>query len=151
MNTLRPATSHHRQAAQRSMHRWLQLAPVDESYFLSNLCSSLKEGWACNREKYEAGVTQQPFGSHFTSSAPLWTVHFILFSQRAFLHSSQGRSRLCPLRHSSLLSGPGSWRNGVMRRQGTCYVNLGGKAPTYLGKCPFITSYTHSFSSDSYT
>lgn len=96
MNTLRPATSHHRQDAQRSMHRWLQLAPVDESCFLSNLCSSLKEGWACNSEKYEAGVTQQPFGSHFTSSAPLWTVRFVLFSQRAFLHSSQGRSRLCP-------------------------------------------------------
>lgn len=64
---------------------------------------------------------------------------------------SQGRSCLRLLRHGGLLSGQGSWRTRVIRQQCTCFVTLGGKAWTYLGKCPLIPSYTHLFSSDSLT
>lgn len=64
---------------------------------------------------------------------------FLDCSQRVFLHSSQGRSCLRLLRHSSLLSGLGGRRSRVMRRQGTCYVNLGGKSLDIFGKMPLYT------------
>lgn len=106
------------------------------------------------KKKIWAGVTQQPVGRQcvseevilalrltFTSSAPLWIFRFYFLdvSQRVFLHSSQGRSRLCLPRHSSLLSGLGGRRSGVMRRQGTCYVSLGGKSLNIFGKMPLYT------------
>lgn len=132
------------------MHRWLQLAPVDESCFLSNLCSLLKEGGTCSSKNTRRALHNNLLDVILPLFYVLGTLvdfsfYFLDFSQRVFLSGSQGRSCLCLLRHSSLLSGPGSRRGGVMRRWGTCYVNLGGKPRTYLGKCPFLPSYTHFF------
>lgn len=52
---------------------------------------------------------------------------------------------------SVVWAGQGSWRTCVIRQHRTCFVTLGGKAWTYLGKCPLIPSYTHLFLSDSST
>lgn len=132
------------------MHRWLQLAPVDESCFLSKLCYSFKEGWTFNSKTW-GGVTQRPLGRQYVSEEVILALLYVFstlvdfsfylldFSQRVFLCSSQGRSRLCLLRHSSLLSGLGGRKSGVMRRQGTCCVNLGGKSPNRFGKIPLYT------------
>lgn len=147
MNTLWPVTSHQRRSTHCCMHRWLQLAPVDESCFLSKFCYSR----TCNSKTW-GGTPQQPFGRQYVSEEVIlarfyvfstlvdFSFDFLDFSQRVFLHSSQGRSCLRLLRHSSLLSGLGGCRrSGVMRRQRTCYVNLGGKSLNIFGKMPLYT------------
>lgn len=80
----------------------------------------------------------------FSPSAPFLGIFLLFFFFLLSVRSvsppvAEGRACLRLLRHSSLLSGPGSHRAAVLRRQGTCYVNLGGKAPTYLRKCPSQT------------
>lgn len=96
---------------------------------------------------------------HFFRLLLLLLFHFPFPRVCFTLHSAQGRSWswswLCLLRHSSLLSSLGGWGQGGGRGmvlwEGKEHVMLTWvvKAWTYLGKCSFITSHTHSFSSDS--
>ncbi len=160
MNTLEPVTSHQRQNTRCSMHRWLQLAPVDESCFPSKSCYSFKEGRTCN-SKIWGGITQLPFGRQYVSEEVIlallyvfstlvdFSFYFLDFSQRVFLHSSQGRSCSSWDTVACCLA----WgAEGVVLWEGKEHVMLTWvvKAWTYLGKCPFIPSHTHSFSLDSY-
>lgn len=131
------------------MHRWLQVAPVELFPFkIMFLVWRRVEHVAIN-----PWATQQPGGSHsdsFTSPTPLWVPHFTLqvFSQT--VPSSHVWSRLCLLRHSSPLSGQESQRGGVglgvMSRQGTCYVNLGGKALHIWKNALLYPLWNHFFS-----
>lgn len=61
------------------------------------------------------------------------------FSQRAFLHSSQGRSRPCLLRHSSLLSGLEGLKGVLWEGEEHVMLTWVVKAWTYLGKMPLYT------------
>lgn len=70
---------------------------------------------------------------------------------RVLLQGSQGRPCLCLPRHCSLLSGLGGRRSGVMRRQRTCCVNLGGKCLNIFEKMLLYTFSHLSFYSDSHT
>lgn len=96
-------------------------------------------------------VLQEDISGAPSVSATLFRTSKILPPRFLTEAVSQARSCLPLLRHSSLLSGQGSWRTRVIRQQRTCFVTLGGKAWTYLGKCPLIPSYTHLFLSDSLT
>lgn len=102
------------------------------------LHSNFLEDSTCQRKPFRLSLHLQHLCGFFISFLLLLSSH-LTFSQREFLHSSQGPSCLHVLRHRSLLSGLGGRSGGVMRRQGTCYGNLGGKSSNIFGKMPLYT------------
>lgn len=84
------------------------------------------------------------FGLEITVA--LWNLSFSTFSHSVSPQCSVADPGRCLLRHSSLLSGLGGRRSGVMRGQRTCYVNLGGKSLDIFEKMPlYILSHPPFF------